>query len=981
MDPWQVTETAFDPQSLHHKETVFTIGNGYLGTRGTFEEGYPGDRASTLLHGVFDDVPVYYSELANIPDWLNLSIRINGQRFRMDQGQLLDYRRELRLSDGTLSRQVCWRSPSGETIEVRIERFASLADQHLLGIRCQVKAIDFTGDVEFRAGIQGQVDNVGFRHWEWIDQGRGDSQTAFLVLRTLGTKITLCMACRLDLPERDVQVDYWDSQWNPVLIAKTRLERGEEVAAEKLVSVYTSRENESPKSAALASLEDAASEGYSSLHMANQAVWERDWEKSNVTIEGDEQADLGLRFSLFQLLIAAPRRDQRVSIAAKSLSGFGYRGHAFWDTEIFILPFFIYTQPEIARNLLMYRYHTLPGARRKASQNGFQGAMYAWESAATGDETTPRWVPLPESPELVRIWPGDIEHHITADVAYGIHQYWQVTGDDDFLRDFGAEILLETARFWDSRVEWDEGKGRYEINNVIGPDEYHDHVDNNAYTNVLARWNLQTALDTLTWLRDRYPEKAEELETRLELAPDDLDHWETVIDKLYLGYDAETRLYEQFKGFFQRKDADLRDYEPRYKSLQVVLGIEGVQDYQILKQPDVLMMLYLLREQVDPETLKANWDYYTPRTDLTYGSSLGPAIQAALAARLGDIQAATQHFLHATRIDLEDIRKNAGDGIHAATAGGLWQAAVFGFGGLEIREEGPTTVPRLPPHWKRLKFRIVYRGKRHDFDFKKDSAGVEADLTAGLPNPTSERGPRFPILGAIFDLDGVLTDTSEFHFLGWQRLADEEGFPFDRQANEALRGVSRQESLKRLLKGKEVEEDRLAEMMERKNRYYEDQIVNLTPNDLLPGAREFLEELRVNGIKIAVGSASKNARTVIEKLEIASLFDAISDGNSVERQKPAPDLFLHAASQLGLPAEKCVVFEDAEAGVSAALAGGMWVVGIGPVERVGAAHLVLAELQGLTWESLQELLMSASQARVARRSTNTNMQRNIPERG
>jgi kojibiose phosphorylase len=878
----------------------------------------------------------------------------------MDQGSLLDYRRELDLRTGVLSRQVRWQSPQGKTVEIHFERFASLADEHVLGLRCRVIAIDFTGSIEFRAGLSGLMDNAGWVHWEWVDQGRAGSQGAYLLVQTRATKILVCEAFQLNITAGEAAAcQYWDSQWMPTIAARVDIRPGEPVVAEKLVTVFTSRDTSDPQPAALEALKSAAGQGYAALRAASEAAWAEEWEQCNVTIAGDDQADRGLRYSLFQLLIAAPRRDDRVSIAAKTLSGFVYRGHVFWDTEIFVLPFFIYTRPEIARNLLMYRYYTLPGARRKARQNGFEGAMYAWESAATGDETTPRWVPLPDGAELVRIWCGDIEHHISADVAYAVHHYWQVAGDDQFMRDFGAEIVLETARFWGSRVEWNEAEGYFEVNNVIGPDEYHDHVDNNAFTNILARWNIETALELLEWLRARFPEKAAELENRLEITPDVLTHWQEVIDRLYLGYNPQTKLFEQFEGFFQRKDVDLRDYEPRSRSMQVVLGIEGVQDYQILKQPDVLMMLYLLRWKYDRETLKTNWDYYTPRTDLTYGSSLGPAVQAALAARMGEIQAAYQHFIHAVRTDLEDVRSNAGEGVHAATAGGLWQAAIFGFGGLEITPEGPTAIPHLPPGWKRLSFRVRYHGQTYDFDLRPSEPAPAADFRPSQENAPAEAGPKFPILGAIFDLDGVLTDTSEHHYLGWKRLADEEGLPFDRQTNEALRGVSRRESLNRLLRGEPVPEEKMQALMERKNRYYQESIAALTPQNLLPGARELLEDLGDLGVKIAIGSASQNARAVIERLGIAGLVDAISDGNSVARQKPAPDLFLHAAEQLGVPPEQCVVFEDAEAGILAALAAGMWAVGIGPLERVGAAYLVLPGLEGVTWKSLLELLEQA----------------------
>ncbi len=735
MTNWHITETEFNPEALHHKETVFAIGNGYLGTRGAFEEGYPDAWPATLVHGLFDDAPQVYTELANVPNWLPFVLFVNGELFRMDRGSVLSYRRDLDLLTGVLTRTVRWRSPAGHTMDLAIERFASLADRHLLGIRYRVTALDFEGTLEFRAGFDGHVDNAGLLHWRLVDQGPAlrlskgaiGQQGAYLHVRTRNSGIKLCEACHLAVSGgADAQYVHLDCDSAPTVVARLAVQPGEQVMADKLVALVTSREEDDVRGAALSKLEEAITRGYDDLRAANETAWEPEWEACNVTIEGDDEADLALRYNLFQLLIAAPRHDERVSIPAKTLSGFGYRGHVFWDTDIFIVPFFTYARPKIARNLLLYRYHTLPGARRKAKANGYEGAMFAWESADTGDETTPRWGYAFDG-EPVRIWCGDIEHHISADVAYAVQQYWRITGDDGFMRDYGAEIVLDTARFWGSRVEWSDEQGRYEINDVIGPDEYHEHANNNVFTNRMARWNLETALEALAWLRLEFPEKAAELEARLDLTQGRLAHWADVIGCLYVAHDPETGLMEQFEDFFDLIDVDLADYEPRHHSMQVELGIEGLQSYQVLKQPDALMLLYLLRDRYDQETLQANWDYYTPRTDLTYGSSLGPAIHALLAAWLGEPEAAYEHLMHAAWTDLQDVRGNAADGIHAALAGGLWQAVVFGFAGLRLSGEGYTVTPQLPARWKRLSFSFLHQGEKIDLVLPRHRSTASID--------------------------------------------------------------------------------------------------------------------------------------------------------------------------------------------------------------------------------------------------------------
>jgi beta-phosphoglucomutase len=338
------------------------------------------------------------------------------------------------------------------------------------------------------------------------------------------------------------------------------------------------------------------------------------------------------------------------------------------------------------------------------------------------------------------------------------------------------------------------------------------------------------------------------------------------------------------------------------------------------------------------DVLQKNWNYYAPRTDITYGSSLGPAIHAILAADLGLAEEAYTHFMKAALVDLENIRGNTRDGIHAASAGGVWQAVVFGFAGIQLRDSAPVASPKLPPTWTRLKFKLHWHGTWHSFDL----------------SPTPAQVPE--IKGFIFDLDGVLTNTAEFHYRAWQRLADEEGLPFNRQDNELLRGVDRRESLLHIVGNQQYSESALQEMMDRKNRYYLEFIQAITPKDILPGAVALLDELRQSHIKIAIGSASKNAHIVIEKLGLADRIDVVTDGDSVEHPKPAPDLFLYAARRLGLDPINCVVVEDAHAGIKAALAAGMWAIGLGPVERVGSAHVVLPNLVGIHWLNLKSKL-------------------------
>lgn len=726
-ETWTVRETAFDHARQWRMETSFTVGNGYLATRGTLEERHPENIPCTLISGLYDALPIFHTELVNVPDWTFLQLLVDGEPFSLLQGEVLSHERTLDIRDGTLRRRVRWRSPKGDTVEICTLRFAAITDPHLCVQTYAVTALDFKGEVELRVWLDGRAENpgnppfpeVGLLHWEHLSHGFPDRQTVYLRTRTRSSEIELGMTISLALagvPEGEFSLQEGPC---PGLNLKCSLHQGETAMVIKFTALHTSLDAEDPVEASLAKLERAKEKGYAAILREHRAAWARLWRDCEVEIEGDETAQQAVRFNLYHLLIAAPRTEQ-ASIPAKALSGFGYRGHIFWDTDTFILPFFAFTWPEVARRLLQYRYHTLPGAREKARQAGYEGAMYAWESATDGSEVTPRFVPSKEG-SPIPILCGKLEHHISADVAHAVWQYWQATGDDQFMHGFGAEIILSTAQFWASRVKYDEERGRYVIRHVIGPDEYHDDVDNNAFTNWMARFNLKTGVKAWEWLVGNFPDRAEDLLAKLGLSEKEIQGWTGIGDCIELLYDQETGLIEQFEGYFALEEIDLAALEPRTQSVYDLLGPEKARNSQAIKQPDVLMLLFLLPQEFDERihranALRANWEYYEPRTDHRYGSSLGPAIQAVLGCKIGRIETAYEHFLRAALVDLEDSRGNTRDGIHAASAGGLWQALTLGFGGLQITPEGPIAWPRLPKNWSRLKFSVCYRGERFTFD-------------------------------------------------------------------------------------------------------------------------------------------------------------------------------------------------------------------------------------------------------------------------
>ena len=751
MNLWQVSEDTFNPQlkQLHSQETVFTVGNGYFCTRGTFEEGYPKANPATLLYGVFDSIPIAKEELANAPDWTSIGLSVNDERFRLDKGKITYYNRTLDMQKGLLQRTIHWETPKGLHLTITSERFASLADEHVGAIRYTVtnEDSDAAYDIGLWANFNSAVGNYDLMHWETVDQGFED-KILWLQSETKKSGVQLAQTMSFTTTLPGCRTEYISSYVAPSIRIYGKLAPGETMTTEKIVVMFTTRDGDiDPVRGALAhhrsllntggtqtsdphtvppqsnqSTEVAAEESvrtYDQLLIRSVEEWQKFWQLADVIIEGDEKSQIGMRYNIYQLRINASAHDERYSIAAKGLTGFGYRGHIFHDTEIFMLPFFIYVLPNIARNLLMYRYHLLPAARKKAASNGYEGAQYPWESTLSGEETTPSSIIHPETGEVIPVLNGFIEFHITASVAHAMQEYWEVTADDDFMRDYGAEVVLSAATFWGSRAEKNDDGGYYEITNVIGPDEWHEHVNDNAFTNYMARDNLINGLRVLHWLEKTAPTKARELVQMLNLTEERLERWHDIVTHIRIPQDPKTKVYEQFEGFFKLDKLDQSQFEGRKDSFQGILGIHAVQKYQIIKQADVLMLLTVLAQQFDLETKRANWDYYYPITDHDYGSSLSPAFHVMLACELGLSAASYKQFLLGALVDLENLRGNTPEGVHTACSGAVWQAAIFGFAGLRVTEDGYTTNPSWPDGWTRLAFNIQHKGEVISIDLHK----------------------------------------------------------------------------------------------------------------------------------------------------------------------------------------------------------------------------------------------------------------------
>jgi kojibiose phosphorylase len=710
---WGVREAEWQPERNEVWESLFTVGNGYLGLRGFPEEPFDaGPTApSILVAGVFDPDREDIPELAPTPNFLSVEIELDGQSVRMATDRISEYERVLDMKRGLLHRSFTYRDRERST-RLEFERFASLADPHLIAQSIAITPLDWSGKVTVRLWTDAPNPGPTAYHLRTVESRHVARDRVLLLTETKGTNIRLAHGFR-----GNARVTRSASpRPKPIreggrvgLLYHATLRRGQRAVFERMVSTHTSLDPERtlPQRRCLRHLREMEGDSYVPQRRRHVRCWASRWRRADIAIDGPEQDQRAIRFAIFHLVQVCPPRDSTVSIAAKGLSGPGYRGHVFWDTEIFMLPLFTWAEPDSAQRLLDYRYRMLPGARRKARENGYEGAMFPWESAHTGDETCPRYVPDPISGRPVRMLTGELQHHISADVVYGCWEYVRATGDDPFRQRQLLVLAVETARFWASRVEHNRREGRYEIRDVIGPDEYHEHVDNNAYTNFLAAWNLSLAADEVERMWATHPRSGRLRDLRV--SDDEVSHWRTISGALLLPHHRNTGLWEQHAGFL-----GLADTPPEalssigWKSSEKARMAKANRS-QVLKQADVLMMMAMFPDRFSKRVRRRNWDYYEPRT--THDSSLSPSVHSIVASDLGLRGKACEYFRRSALIDLHDIMGNTDAGLHCAALGGTWYAVVRGFLGLQPGAEGPSVRPALPSSWKRVRMQVRHRGR------------------------------------------------------------------------------------------------------------------------------------------------------------------------------------------------------------------------------------------------------------------------------
>ncbi|MDY6825959.1 MAG: glycosyl hydrolase family 65 protein [Bacillota bacterium] len=721
--PWKVTEEKFSLKHNLLSETIFSLSNGYLGIRGSFEEvlfHYPGRSIrGTYINGFYESVPIPHAErgygyamntqtMLNVTDSSIIELFIEGERFTLDSGTIINFQRNLDMKKGYLNREVIWRSPDGREVMIGIKRLVSFMHRHLIVYRYRVKPLNFSGDITISSSVDGDVDNHTHEEYD----PRYSSALGDLRMRVRGIEVKERGAVINQYTVRS-QLEMVCAVENcisggKILAAETKrpndrkatttfrlmVEEGEDVTLEKYAAYYTSRDYPAEKLAGLAweMVSNAREMGMGDLFASQEKYCRRFWENLGLKVEGDPEVEQGLHFNLFHLLQASGSRGQ-TGIGAKGLTSEGYDGHYFWDMEIYMLPFFSAVNPGQARHLLEYRYSILDYARKRARELSHEkGALYPWRTIA-GEEGS-SYFPA-----------GTAQYHINAAIAYAIWKYVDITGDYSLMLEFGAEILFETARLWEDLGTYVPRKNnQFGYNEVTGPDEYSALVNNNCYTNLMSQWHLHYAAETALHLKKNHPEDYRRIAEKIDLSEGEIRLWQQAAETMFIPYDESMLIHPQDDGFLDKQVWDFASTPAEKYPLLLHYHPLVIYRFQVCKQPDVILAHLLLDNHFSIEQKRRDYNYYEPIT--THDSSLSPSIFSIVASEVGYKEDAYGYFHISARLDLDDLMKGTHNGVHLANMAGSWLCLVNGFAGMRIRNGKPCFHPYLPERLSGYSFRI-----------------------------------------------------------------------------------------------------------------------------------------------------------------------------------------------------------------------------------------------------------------------------------
>ncbi len=750
-DEWLIVQDEYNPKDNLVYETNFALTNGYMCTRATHEEGTKISLPTTFIAGIFDKSEAFMRELANTPDWLGLKLYNERNLIGIEDCEIIEFIRVLDMKRSVLFKRVILKDAENRETLIEGYRFLSRNNLHRAAIRLYVTPLNYYGIMEMENIIDGTVLNFKdfprfrVKHLETLEVSNLNGKGCYIETRTRDFKTHIGTGCVVKVSKLNTDgsnhamQDIASKEDNIIKIKRYSsfgevalefndfdVKENETVVIDKMASVYTQRDvqKENIKSSIDNELSNFINDGIDKELDGHFKIYEDMWQYANIKIKGDDLIDNALRFNIFHLMSTANNHDDKISLGAKLLHGEEYGGHAYWDTEIFMLPFFVFTAPDVAKNLLKYRYYLLDVARQNAVSEGYKGAKYPWESADDGKEQCPQWTIEPDG-SCYRCYVADYEHHVTADIAYGVYNYYKYTDDIDFMLNYGAEIILETARFWVSRCNYNEKLDRYEILQVTGPDEWHEPVDNNCYTNYLAKWNIEKGFEILDLLKDNHKSSYQNIISKIGLAETELLEWKNVCKKIYIPFNEEDKLMEQFDGYFKLHDFVITEYD---KNDMPIIPSEArklrLRNTSINKQADVVMLMFLLGNEFDKEIQRINYDYYEKRT--SHRSSLSPSIFSIMGLRVGNDSMAYKYLRRSSLVDLHNNQNNTREGIHAASCGGTWQSVIFGFAGMSIDEEGTINFnPCIPKHWESIEFKVNYRASVIDVVISNSDISVK----------------------------------------------------------------------------------------------------------------------------------------------------------------------------------------------------------------------------------------------------------------
>ncbi|RAU95725.1 beta-phosphoglucomutase [Paenibacillus sp. YN15] len=722
--PWQITETEITLSKRSNWDTLFALSNGYMGVRGTLEERQmaPYSTQGMYINGIYGyedhhhliwrkGFPKGWHAMLNLFDWMPFSIAVDGEVFDMLTGNLLEYTRTLDMKRGILERNTLWESPSGKQVRIRTERVVSMVRKHLAAVRLEVTLVRGGGEVEIESLLNHHVYNrqFGERPVQLTECQRHKELPAFhYVTDTTGFQVGAALGHQLAVSGEDgtgaESADFQTYRWRTVC----RLAQGESAVLTKLAGFYTSLEADGGLVTQLAveEVKRAMEDGFDALVREQAAFWSRFWETADIEIDGDPGAQQALRFNLFQL--RQNHADDGIrSISATGLTGNNYGGHIFWDTEMYMVPFFLYTDPALVRPLLQYRVHILDGARKRAEEMDGMGALFPWMTIS-GEEPNGDW------------GCATAQYHINADIAHAIRQYDRATGDREFILGGGAETVFETARYLAHRGKFIPARGnQFCINMVCGPDEYGCAVNNNTYTNAMVKAHLEYALSLAERLRAEHRKEWASLAERIALTDEELQLWRNAAARMFINFNVELGIHEQDDSYLYKDPVDMAKI-PRNVSIHGKNHPLNNWRLQLTKQADVVLLMFVLGEWFDTGVKKANYDFYEPKT--THGSSLSPAIHSIVASEIGYHQEAEDYFYNSLYLDLKDLRRNVAGGIHLACSGAVWMGVVNGFAGMRDESAGLKFAPVLPKGWTAYRFKLRWQGRLLLVDVDSDGA-------------------------------------------------------------------------------------------------------------------------------------------------------------------------------------------------------------------------------------------------------------------